>query len=82
MHLKGLFDLVACLLPQCSDWSKTLLKTLKPKILLGNDTPHDYVSWSKTPSFSGVQDKFWVLLTTKRGRFGPQNIVMWGIISQ
>ena len=50
--------------------------------LLGNDSPHDYVSWLKTPSFSGVQDKFGVLLTTKRGHFGPQNIVMRGIVFQ
>ena len=49
--------------------------------LLGNDSPHDYVSWLKTPYFSGVQDKFGVLLTTKTGHFG-QTIVIWGIVSQ
>ena len=50
--------------------------------MLGNDTPHDNVPWSKTPSFCGIQDNFGVLLTTKRGCFCPQIIVMWGIISQ
>ena len=38
---------------QYSDWSKTLINVLKPMILLGNVTPHDYVLWSKTPSFGG-----------------------------
>ena len=65
-------------LQQSSDWSKTHSRILKPMMLLGNDTPHDYVFWSKTPSFSGVQYKFGVLLTTKRGCFGYRfPIITW-----
>ena len=31
------------------------LDFLHGRMLQGKDTPHDYVFWSKAPSFSGVQ---------------------------
>ena len=67
MKLKkvGFFSKKLDLLPQGSDWSKTHVGNLKPMILLGNNTPHEHVLWSKAPPFRGQQHPRIILETTK-----------------